>query len=58
MTTKEAPKVEPKQFVLENATEIELKAMAYDQLALIEQAQANLRAINEELRKRQQPKAG
>jgi len=33
-------------------TEIELKAIAYDVLAQIEQGQANLRAINQELANR------
>lgn len=33
---------------------IELKAIAYDQLAQIEMAQSNLRAINQELNKRMQ----
>jgi hypothetical protein len=36
-------------------TVTELKAVAYDQMAQIELAQNNLRAINEELRKRLQP---
>ncbi len=33
-------------------SEIELKAMAYDQMATIERAQANFKIINEELTKR------
>ncbi len=33
----------------------ELKAIAYDQMALIEQCQTNLRSINQELGKRLQP---
>jgi hypothetical protein len=39
-------------------TVTELKAVAYDQMAQIELAQTNLRAINEELRKRLQPNQG
>ena len=35
-------------------SETEIKATCYDQLALIEQAQANLRALNAELVKRQE----
>lgn len=34
-------------------TEIELKALAYDQLALLEQTQANIRAINKQIAKLQ-----
>lgn len=34
---------------------MELKAIAYDQLATIEQAQNNLKAINQELASRNQP---
>lgn len=34
-------------------TTLELKALAYDQIANIEKAQANLKAINEELLKRE-----
>jgi|TARA_R110000868_G_scaffold238378_1_gene492882 hypothetical protein len=35
-------------------TEVELKAIAYDELAKLQSAQSNLRAINEELAKRNQ----
>lgn len=38
---------------MKELTTTELKAMAYDQIATIEKAQANLKAINEELLKRQ-----
>ncbi len=37
---------------LSELTEIELKAAAYDNLAQMEQAQANLKVINEELGRR------
>jgi hypothetical protein len=37
---------------------IELKALAYDQMAQIEMAQANLRTINQELARRAQQQAG
>lgn len=36
------------------ATETELKAAAYDQIALMEHAQQNIKLINEELAKRKQ----
>lgn len=36
-------------------SDIELKALSYDELAKIEQAQLNIRIIREELIKRQQP---
>ena len=40
-------------------TDNEIKALAYDQMALIEQAQRNLQACNQELaRREQQPKEG
>jgi hypothetical protein len=41
---------------LNTATVVELKAAAYDELARIEQAQHNIKVINEELYKRNQPK--
>lgn len=37
-------------------TDTELKALAYDQLALIERSQANIRLINQELSERATPK--
>lgn len=37
---------------IKDYTETELKAMAYDNLATIEQAQANIKAINQELSER------
>ena len=41
-----------KEIKITQKTEIELKAIAYDVLAQIEQGQANLRAINQELANR------
>lgn len=38
---------------IKDYTEVELKALAYDELAKIEMAQLNLRAINTEIAKRQ-----
>lgn len=40
---------------IQTMTDIELKASGYDQLALIEHYQANLRTINQELAKRNEP---
>jgi hypothetical protein len=37
-------------------TDTEVKALAYEQIAAIEQAQNNLRVCNDELNKRLQPK--
>ena len=43
------------QIDLTKLSEVELKAMSYDELARIEQAQLNIRIIREELLKRVQP---
>lgn len=40
---------------ISNLTVVELKALAYDQLAQIELCQQNLRLINQELAKKFQP---
>ena len=37
---------------LEDMTAIEIKALVYDQMALIEQSQQNIKLLNDELRKR------
>lgn len=37
---------------IKDFTDVELKAMVYDNLATIEQAQANIKAINQELQAR------
>lgn len=44
------------QKTIKDFTETELKAMAYDNLATIEMAQANIKAINEELKARAEAK--
>jgi hypothetical protein len=40
---------------LKDFTEVELKALAYDNVAQLEQAQNNLKVINNELARRKQP---
>lgn len=42
----------PTQKKIEDYSTIELKALVYDSLAIIEQNQANIKFINEELKKR------
>jgi hypothetical protein len=39
---------------LESLSLIELKALAYDQIVMVERSQNNLKVINEEMLKRQQ----
>lgn len=41
---------------IKNYTETELKAMAYENIITIEQAQANIKAINQELKARAEGK--
>lgn len=43
---------EPTQKKIEHYSTTELKALVYDSLAIIEQNQANIKFINEELKKR------
>jgi hypothetical protein len=43
---------EPTQKKIEDYSTTELKALVYDSLAIIEQNQANIKFINEELKKR------
>lgn len=43
---------QPEQKKIEDYSVIELKALAYDSLAIIEAQQANIKFINEELKKR------
>lgn len=41
-----------KEFNLKGATDVELKAFVYDQMKIIEQAQNNIRIMNQELNQR------
>lgn len=41
------------QVTLKDLSEVELKAIAYDNLAQLEQCQNNIKAINDEIRNRQ-----
>jgi len=43
---------DPTQRKIEDYSTTELKALVYDSLAIIEQNQANIKFINEELKKR------
>lgn len=41
---------------LTKMSDVEIKALAYDQMVVIENAQRNIQLINQELKNRQQPK--